>query len=167
MKTYSNCCQRRLMHLIVAYETYSFSFRQRILLLAWMQGHCFFERFLILVHVCSSLIIADNKAHILSDIFCYFCLILINCSNQSYLVTIPVFSAFFILTFSLSGTFFSVADAVRSCRMGPIALTLWSVQAQFQSSQLCLKMSHLWARTRTVRLKSTIADMLRNNSVTV
>ncbi len=56
-----------LMHLNVAYVTYNFGFGQRILLLPWMQGHCFFKRFLILVHVSSSLIIAANKAHILSD----------------------------------------------------------------------------------------------------
>jgi len=57
------------MNLNVSYVTYNFGFRQRILLLAWMQGHCFFERFLILVDVSSSLIIAANKAHILSEIY--------------------------------------------------------------------------------------------------
>lgn len=113
---------RCLMHLNTAHETYNFSFGQRILLLPWMQGHCFFKGFLILVHISSSLIIAAKKHTLLVRHFCYSCVILTNCSIQTYLATIPVFSAFFILTFSLTGTFFSVADAVRSCRMGPIAL---------------------------------------------
>lgn len=40
---------------------------------------------------------------------------------HSYLVTTAVFSVFFTLTFSLTGTLFRIVDVVLSCRMGPIA----------------------------------------------
>lgn len=41
--------------------------------------------------------------------------------RDAHLVTIAVFSECFTLPFSLTGTLFRIADAVRSCRMGPIA----------------------------------------------
>lgn len=86
------------------------------------KGTVFLRGFLFWFTFPPLLLLLQIKHTILVKHFCYSCVILTNCSIQTYLATIPVFSAFFILTFSLTGTFFSVADAVRSCRMGPIAL---------------------------------------------
>lgn len=86
------------------------------------KGTAFLRGFLFWFTFPPLLLLLQIKHIFLVTIFCYSCPILINFSNQTYLATTPVFSAFFILTFSLPGTFFSVADAVRSCMMGPIAL---------------------------------------------
>lgn len=121
---------RNYVHVLTVFknQTYNFSSVQGLHVLLrnniLLQRARFYLRFLILNDFASCFIVTGttNKTTMRTGSTVYLQDKGLHVSlKDSYLVTIAVFSEFFTLTLSLTGNLFRIVDAVRSCRMGPIA----------------------------------------------